>query len=142
VTGIFVNSILLTLASQPSVSAQSSGSPINRWDPTADLTAARSAACAVVLSAGRLLVAGGIGDSGAVSSVDIFGTDGSFSAGPPMFLARARAGCVTLAYGRVLMAGGDDGRGSLNSAEIFDPATNKWQLTGSLAVAREGHQMP
>jgi large repetitive protein len=133
--------VLLTLGLPPSADAQSPSSALNRWTHTADLTTARSAACAVVLNDGRLLVAGGQGDSGSVSAVDIYGTDGVFSAGPPMTQARARAACVALADGRVLVAGGNDGSGSLSTAEIFDPSGNKWQPTGSLSVGREGHQM-
>jgi large repetitive protein len=135
------NLVLLTLGLPVSANAQSPSSTLNRWTPTANLTAARSAACAVVLNDGRLLVAGGLSDSGAVSTVDIYGTDGVFSAGPPMTQARARAACVTLNDGRVLVAGGNDGSGSLKTAEIFDPATNRWQPTGNLSSAREGHQM-
>jgi large repetitive protein len=132
---------LLTLCLPPSANAQTSGSALNRWTRTGDLTAARSAACAAVLNDGRLLVAGGLGDSGSVAAVDIYGTDGAFIAGAPMTHARAHAACVTLADGRVLVAGGNDGSGSLNSAEIFDPSTNQWQPTGNLSVAREGHRM-
>ncbi len=138
---LLANFVLLTLSLPPSANAQSPGSALNRWTRTGDLTAARSAACAAVLNDGRLLVAGGLGDSGSVAAVDIYGTDGAFVAGAPMTHARARAACVTLADGRVLVAGGTDGSHSLNSAEIFDPSTNQWQPTGNLSVAREGHQM-
>ncbi len=135
------NFVLLTLSLPVTANAQSSGPALNRWTRTGDLSAARSAACAAVLNDGRLLVAGGLGDSGSVAAVDIYGTDGAFVAGAPMAHARAHAACVTLRDGRVLVAGGSDGSGSLNSAEIFDPSTNQWQSTGNLTVAREGHRM-
>jgi large repetitive protein len=141
ILALFVNLVLLTLGLPPSANAQSASAALSRWTRTADLTAARSAACAVVLNDGRLLVAGGLGDSGSVAAVDIYGSDGAFIAGPPMTHARSHAACVMLDDGRVLVTGGNDGNGSLNSAEIFDPSTNQWQPTGSLAVAREGHQM-
>jgi hypothetical protein len=100
---LLANLVLLTISPRPSANAQGLSPALNRWTSTANLTTARSAACAVVLSDGRLLVAGGLGDSGSVSAVDIYGTDGVFSAGPPMTQARARAACVTLADGRVLV---------------------------------------
>lgn len=144
----FVGHLSLTLAASvlltftpPQASAQTSSSAlINHWTPGASLSAARSQACASLLSDGRLLVAGGLGDSGPVATVDVYGTDGSFSAGPAMAQARAQASCTTLADGRVLVAGGDGGAGPLVTAEIFDPASTSWTPTGSLSVAREGHQ--
>ncbi|MGA7239329.1 MAG: hypothetical protein WBY44_26840, partial [Bryobacteraceae bacterium] len=68
------NFVLLTLSLPVTANAQSSGPALNRWTRTGDLSAARSAACAAVLNDGRLLVAGGLGDSGSVAAVDIYGT--------------------------------------------------------------------
>ena len=142
ITPISVASLtLLTFSLTPLANAQVPGSALNRWTRTADLSAARAQSCAAVLNDGRLVVAGGLGDSGPVAIVDIYGTDGAFSAGAPMNQARARAACVTLNDGRVLVAGGNDGTGSLSTAEIFDPSANTWTPTASLSVAREGHQM-
>jgi hypothetical protein len=124
----------------PLANAQSSNPNINRWARTADMTVARDQACAAVLSDGRLLVAGGMGAAGPLSTVDIYATDGTFTAGPPMSQARAQAACVALRDGTVLVTGGEGGSGALNTAEIFDPVANTWKATGNLAVAREGHQ--
>jgi hypothetical protein len=134
------NSTLFLACFLPLANAQSPNSNLNRWARTADMTVARDQACAAVLSDGRLLVAGGTSAAGPLSTVDIYATDGTFTAGPAMLQARAQAACVALRDGTVLVTGGDGGSGALNTAEIFDPATNKWKATGNLAVARKGHQ--
>ena len=134
-------SLAFLMSPLPLAYAQGSGAALNQWTRTADLTTPRDQACAAVLKDGRLLVAGGLGDSGPVAGVDIYDADGTFLAGPPMSGARTRAACVTLDDGRVLVAGGDDGTGALSTAEIFDPSQNQWAPTGSLSVAREGHKM-
>ncbi|HEX3879939.1 MAG TPA: Ig-like domain repeat protein, partial [Bryobacteraceae bacterium] len=89
---------------------------------------------------GRTLVAGGMGDAGPVSNVDVYGADGAFTAAPAMQTARANAACTTLSDGRVLVTGGNDGSGAVSTAEIYDPVANAWQRTGSMSVAREGHK--
>lgn len=123
----------------PAQPQNTTAAAVNRWTRTADLTAARSQTCAAVLKDGRLLVAGGMGLSGPVATVDIYGSDGSFTAGPPMSQARAQAACSTLGDGTVLVSGGDGGTGALNTAEIFDPVAGKWSAAGNLSSAREGH---
>ena len=62
----------------PDANAQGSGTVLNHWTRSADLTIARSQACAAVLADGRLVVAGGLDDAGPVATVDIYGTDGAF----------------------------------------------------------------
>jgi large repetitive protein len=87
-----------------------------------------------------MLVAGGVGSSGPLNTVEIYGTGGAFTVSSPMGHARAGAACATLLDGTVLVMGGDDGSGALSTAEIFNPITQTWKATGSLNAAREGHQ--
>ncbi|HET6401232.1 MAG TPA: kelch repeat-containing protein [Candidatus Kapabacteria bacterium] len=53
-----------------------------------------------------------------------------------MHSPRAEHSAVALPDGRVLVAGGQDGSVPLSSCEIYDPATNTWQVTGSMHEAR------
>lgn len=141
VTSLFAAAALFAAGFEPLAHAQSASSPLNLWTQSAALSAPRAQACAAVLSDGRLLVMGGLGQSGAVATVDVYGADGSFTPGAPMTQPRANAGCVTMSDGRILVAGGNSGAGTLKTAEIFDPAANQWTPTGDLNAAREGHTM-
>src|SRR4051794_39606952 len=114
------------LASAWMIQAQYTGSRINKWTPTADMAAPRSAACSVRMADGRVLVAGGNGASGAVSTVELYGADGTFTAGASMSESRANAGCVLLQDGRVAVTGGMSGDTKLASVEIYDPSGDAW----------------
>ncbi|HET6402412.1 MAG TPA: kelch repeat-containing protein, partial [Candidatus Kapabacteria bacterium] len=50
----------------------------------------------------------------------------------PMNFLRTELSAVALPDGRILVAGGQDGSEPLSSCEIYDPATNTWQMTGSM----------
>lgn len=105
-----------------------------------DLPQPRTRHHTVTLDDGRLLVIGGIDQTGVTAScvfVDPFG--GSVSQAPPMATARVMHTATKLADGRVLVAGGSAGftlshpighPASTNSAiattELFDPLTNSW----------------
>ncbi len=54
----------------------------------------------------------------------------------PMHSPRAEESAIALPDGRVLVAGGHNGIQPLASCEIYDPATNTWQMTGSMHQAR------
>jgi prepilin-type processing-associated H-X9-DG protein len=119
--------------------AQISGPAVNRWTQANNLAAARAAACSVLLPDGRVLVAGGNSQGGAVNTVDIMGTSGAFTPGPPMLQGRSNAACALLQDGTVLVAGGTDGKTALASAEIFTPSTNSWSSAGAMSTPRYGH---
>src|SRR5688572_6528510 len=84
-----------------------------------------------------VLIAGGIGGSGKLNTVEIYQLEGTFAAGPRMNEARSSHTCTLLRDGRVLVAGGDSGY--TGSAETFDPATNAWTRVGTNGVGRQGH---
>jgi hypothetical protein len=124
----------------PFAGAQVSSSGLNQWTLAAAMNAPRAQACSAILQDGSMLVAGGLGSSGAVNTAEIYGTGGAFTATSPMNQARSGAACATLMDGTVLVMGGDDGTGALSTAEIFNPSTQTWKITGSLNAPREGHQ--
>ncbi len=123
---------LLLRASLPTVAT-------GTWVAAGNLSAARSGACTVVLSDGRLLISGGADASGPTATADLFSTTGSWSAAVSMNSARSHQSCAVLQDGRVLVAGGTtSGGGITNSAEIYDPSADSWAQAGVMNDARSG----
>jgi len=110
------------------------------WTATGSLTTARASHTATRLADGRILVAGGIGNTAYLASAEIY-DPGTGVWTPTGSMAAARFGhTATLIGTKVLVAGGEgNGNQELASAEIFDPATGLWTSAGSMAAARAGH---
>ncbi len=123
---------LLLRASLPTVAT-------GTWVAAGNLSTARSGACTVVLSDGRLLISGGADASGPTATADLFSTTGSWSAAAGMNSPRSHQSCAVLQDGRVLVAGGTtSGGGITNSAEIYDPSADSWAQAGVMNDARSG----
>jgi hypothetical protein len=103
-----------------------------RWAPAARMHAARVDHCAVALDDGRVLIAGGTGAEGALSSVELYGPGDEFAPGPPMSVARSGHSCTKLLDGRILVAGS-------GHAEIFNPLTSSWTPVRGDIAPRRGH---
>jgi hypothetical protein len=87
-----------------------------------------------------VLVAGGQGDSGFLSSAEFYDpARGSWSSTGSLATARDSHTATLLPSGKVLVAGGNSRLGRLSSAELYDPATGTWMATGSLGTARFLH---
>jgi hypothetical protein len=108
------------------------------WVATGRLITPRANACAVSLGDGRVLVAGGDGVDGALSSVEWYGDDAVFHAAAPMARARSQAACAALADGRVLVAGGGPGGDAGPGAEVYDPVADRWQAAANEPLPRWG----
>ena len=106
------------------LSANLPQSLIGSWSTASSLSHARSNASAVLLSDGRILIAGGDSGCGPLTSAELFGTDGTVSSAAAMKVARSRHFAVVLSDGRVLVGGGitTTGGGATNTAEIYDPS--------------------
>src|SRR6266403_445426 len=102
------------------------------WVAAGNLSAARSGACTVVLSDGRLLVSGGADANGPTGTADLFSTTGSWSAAASMSSPRSHQSCAVLPDGRVLVAGGTTSAsgGITNSAELYNPSADSWSQAG------------
>lgn len=106
-----------------------------------NLKTARYAHTATKLSNGCVLIIGGVDTSGNVPGAERWCpgmTDFAAIAGNAA--KRVEATMTTLSDNRVLVAGGHDGTGvPYSTADIYDPATNTWQSTDLLQVARSRH---
>lgn len=108
------------------------------WVPAGDLNVARTGHRAILLQDGRVLVAGGFGDSKVLAEAEVFDpATRRWTLIPSMNLARKDHSATLLNDGRVLVVAGvtssappDFGRTA--TAEIYDPRTNAWQFTESL----------
>jgi hypothetical protein len=109
------------------------------FSPTGSMGAAREYQTATLLPDGRVLIAGGIGASGAaLASAELFDPKtGQFSPTGSMAHARWSHTATLLPDGRVLVAGGDDRVKRLASAELYDPKTGEFSATGSMTTGRE-----
>ena len=103
---------------------------------------------AVRLGNGKVLIAGGLKQSSAVtislSTAELFDpATGKFSPTGSMSSPRADFTATLLSDGRVLVTGGFNATktsfSTLDSAEIYDPATGVFTQAGSLNAPRSGH---
>jgi hypothetical protein len=103
------------------------------------MSQARSHHAAVVLEDGRVLVAGGVGSTGAeLASAELYdpATD-TWTATGSMNVARAFAAATLLPDGEVLIAGGNELTSATgHSAELY--SNGRWKLTGSMSSERSG----
>src|SRR5207249_4885115 len=108
---------------------------------TGSLNTARYAHTATLLPNGKVLVAGGGGSSGFLSSVELYDPDSATSsATATLTTARYLHTATSLPNGKLLVAGGLDSSGNPSaSAELYDPAIGTWSATGNLTTARDFH---
>src|SRR5215471_11728039 len=107
---------------------------------TGSLATGRELHTATLLPNGRVLVTGGFGSSGFLSSAELYDpAAGSWTTTGSMAAARGYHTATLLANGKVLITGGAASSGYLRSAELYDPAAGSWATTGNLAAARGYH---
>jgi WD40 repeat protein len=108
------------------------------WSATGSLNTATSDYMAVLLSNGKVLVAGG-GNGSVLTSAQLYDpASGTWSDTGNLNTPRAEYTGTLLPDGKVLVAGGYSGS-YLDSAELYDPASGTWTATGSLATTRASH---
>jgi len=117
----------------------------NVWSSAGQMVQPRTGAAAVVLSDGKILIAGGTDGNGIpLASTEVFDpATGQFSEGATMTVPRASHAAIVLASGDVLVTGGlTSGGGYSDTAEIFNAQTQSWTLLEtSLGSGLAGHAM-
>jgi hypothetical protein len=132
-------SSLLLVAVGAFLQAGPSPKPMRKWTEADLIQQARRNACAVSLTDGRILVAGGANESGALTTTEMITLGQGSEAGQPMINARQQHACVVLNDGKVLAAGGKDFTGAaIGTAELFDPSDSRWHDAGVMISPRAG----
>ena len=96
---------------------------------------------ATLLPSGKVLVAGGFGNT-VLNSAELYDpTTGAWTRRPGASTTARRDHTATLLpSGQVLVAGGySNSPSGFSSAELYDPATETWTLTGSLNQGEGRH---
>ncbi|HEX4480786.1 MAG TPA: kelch repeat-containing protein [Rudaea sp.] len=112
----------------------------NSWSAAGTLTTARMDHTATLLASGKVLVAGGRGNSGVVANAELYDpVSNTWSSAGNLVAARVGHTATLLGSGKVYIAGGDNGNAIFASAELYDPAANASSAAASLTTAREDH---
>jgi hypothetical protein len=93
-----------------------------------------------LLANGLVLIAGGLGETGAIRGAELFDpSTGSFRPTGSLGVARWGHTATVLGDGTVLLAGGSGNDGALDSAELYVPATEQFMPVGKMVSQRQGH---
>ncbi len=116
------------------------------WSLASSLSRPRANFASVVLSDGRVLVAGGVSSApdGPTGSAELYDpASGTWAATGRLGAARSAFTLTArpLADGRggAIAVGGRASDGALASSELYDPATGTWSFGPTLPVATSGH---
>ena len=113
------------------------------WTSTGSMLNARSGHTATLLQSGKVLVAGGFGDSSFVSDAELYDPQsGTWSPAGRLPIPRWLHSATRLQDGIVLVAGGSDDPdyiSPMSSVEIYDPVAGSWSEASALALPRYDH---
>jgi hypothetical protein len=114
------------------------------WSPTGSLVAPRGAFTATLLATGKVLVAGGVGDSDEIlDSAELYDpATGTWGVTGNLVRPRLLHTATPLLDGRILVvAGWDDDwfQTGISAVELYDPLTGLWSSAADLGRARAFH---
>jgi N-acetylneuraminic acid mutarotase len=110
------------------------------WSTAESLIFPRAGHTAVLLTSGKVLIAGGVGTDGPLSSVEEYDPDkGSWSLTGPFAVGRSQHSATLLFSGKVLVIGGVGPSGYLSSAELYTPDREIWESASSMTATRYYH---
>ncbi len=114
---------------------------ISDFHPTVPMTTGRSSFGGVLLQNGKVLIAGGAGAGGALSSAELYDpATSSFTITGSMSTARYIQRMTLLPNGKVLVTGGASAANqSYASAELYDPVAGTFSSAGSMSTSRLHH---
>lgn len=105
------------------------------WFPVASPSQTRTGPTATLLPDGKVLLAGGFGDSTNMASTELFDPRAdTWTAAAPMLVGRSDQAATLLDDGEVLVVGGSEAAEPFErpqTAELYDPASNAWTVIGS-----------
>jgi transcriptional regulator with XRE-family HTH domain len=118
-------------------------SAIGLWKSTGELNIPRDGAMSILLSDGRVLVAGGeIPWMKFTDRAELFDpVNETWSLTESMPWEWTAGAMVALPDGRALVTGGINRHTVFSDAVIFDPNTNQWKKVSPMKEARSGHTM-
>jgi WD40 repeat protein len=103
------------------------------WTPTGSLNISRRVHTATLLPNGKVLVAGGLGNTNRLGSAELYDpASGTWSQTGSLGTARSGHTATLLQGGKVLVAGSA-------GAELYNPSSGTWITTGSLVTSRGEH---
>jgi N-acetylneuraminic acid mutarotase len=113
------------------------------WTTTGSMNTPRRNHIAILLSGGRVLVAGGTNGATILASAEIYDpATGLWTPAASMHAARDVASVAMLANGNVLVVNGLNGASSAafgtGTCEVYDPVADSWSATVPTAVPRTG----
>ena len=118
-----------------------------KWTTTGSMVKARAEFVAVLLSSGKVLVAGGCtsynanGCVAVTTAAELYNpSTGKWSSTGALRAARMAMTATVLTNGKALIAGGQTAASdALGSSELYNPSTGTFSLTGKMITPRSGH---
>lgn len=115
----------------------------NSWSAAGNFTTARLSHAASLLPSGKVLIVGGVGDVGGLSSAALYDpTNNTWSATAGLgSIGRDGTTATLLLSGKVLVAGGNDtGNGARTRlVALYDPVNATWTNVASMILSRVFH---